>query len=98
MEPSGCPPWIDPGNAFRLVAKSEKFKANLEYGTSPRTPRTRAAASREAAATSVEPGGPATAKRRLALEAPADLQIIEFQVPIPLEVQVPKKMTQERSS
>ena len=23
---------IDPGNAFRLVVKSEKFKANLEYG------------------------------------------------------------------
>ena len=23
---------IDPGNAFRLVVKSEKFKTNLEYG------------------------------------------------------------------
>ncbi|CAO2043102.1 unnamed protein product [Urochloa humidicola] len=32
MENSECPPWIDPGNAFRLVVKCEKYKANLEYG------------------------------------------------------------------
>ncbi|CAL5030757.1 unnamed protein product, partial [Urochloa decumbens] len=32
MEPSECPPWIGPGNAFRIVVKCEKYLANLEYG------------------------------------------------------------------
>ncbi|WVZ93804.1 hypothetical protein U9M48_039759 [Paspalum notatum var. saurae] len=27
-----CPPWIDPGNAFRFIIKSSSYKANLEYG------------------------------------------------------------------
>ncbi|CAN6201219.1 unnamed protein product [Urochloa humidicola] len=32
MDPSDCPPWIDPGNAFRLVVNCEKYKASLDYG------------------------------------------------------------------
>ncbi|CAO2197576.1 unnamed protein product [Urochloa humidicola] len=33
MEPScQCPLWIDPGNAFRIVVKCEKYKAMTEYG------------------------------------------------------------------
>nr|TKV95538.1 hypothetical protein SEVIR_9G370200v2 [Setaria viridis] len=32
MEPDDYPPWIDPGNAFRIVVKVEKYKANAEYG------------------------------------------------------------------
>ncbi|CAO2184982.1 unnamed protein product [Urochloa humidicola] len=33
MEPRcQCPPWIDPGNAFRIVVKCEKYKAITEYG------------------------------------------------------------------
>ncbi|CAO2169609.1 unnamed protein product, partial [Urochloa humidicola] len=31
MEDSDCPPWIDPGNAFRIVVKVEKYKADAEY-------------------------------------------------------------------
>ncbi|KAJ1267767.1 hypothetical protein BS78_07G083300 [Paspalum vaginatum] len=27
-----CPPWIDPGNAFRIHIKCGRYKANLEYG------------------------------------------------------------------
>ncbi|CAL5046029.1 unnamed protein product [Urochloa decumbens] len=32
MDPSDCPPWIDPGNAFRLVVNCDKYKASLDYG------------------------------------------------------------------
>ncbi|CAO2161156.1 unnamed protein product [Urochloa humidicola] len=31
MIPSECPPWIDPGNAFRIVVKCAAYKALLEY-------------------------------------------------------------------
>ncbi|KAJ1295614.1 hypothetical protein BS78_01G236500 [Paspalum vaginatum] len=30
--PDGCPPWIDPGNAFRLVVNCGSYSANLDYG------------------------------------------------------------------
>nr|CAB3481962.1 unnamed protein product [Digitaria exilis] len=32
MDSSGCPIWIDPGNAFRLVVKVSKYVADGEYG------------------------------------------------------------------
>ncbi|CAL4963376.1 unnamed protein product [Urochloa decumbens] len=32
MIPNNCPPWIDPGNVFRVVIKCEKYKANIDYG------------------------------------------------------------------
>ncbi|CAN6362348.1 unnamed protein product [Urochloa humidicola] len=32
MDTNYCPPWIDPGNAFRLVVNCEKYKASLDYG------------------------------------------------------------------
>uniref|UniRef100_A0A0E0KDQ5 Transposase MuDR plant domain-containing protein n=1 Tax=Oryza punctata TaxID=4537 RepID=A0A0E0KDQ5_ORYPU len=35
MKPSECPPWIDPGNAVRIVVKCALYVANLEYGLLP---------------------------------------------------------------
>nr|XP_034568866.1 uncharacterized protein LOC117833468 isoform X3 [Setaria viridis] len=32
MTPSECPPWIDPGNAFKLVVKCAGYKAIHDYG------------------------------------------------------------------
>ncbi|WVZ98256.1 hypothetical protein U9M48_043721 [Paspalum notatum var. saurae] len=32
MMPDNCPPWIDPGKAFRLIVSCATYKANLEYG------------------------------------------------------------------
>ncbi|KAJ1266874.1 hypothetical protein BS78_07G013100, partial [Paspalum vaginatum] len=32
MMPDNCPPWIDPGKAFRLIVSCASYKANLEYG------------------------------------------------------------------
>uniref|UniRef100_A0A0E0JQH6 Haem-binding uptake Tiki superfamily ChaN domain-containing protein n=1 Tax=Oryza punctata TaxID=4537 RepID=A0A0E0JQH6_ORYPU len=32
MEPTDCPLWIDPSNAFRIVIKCAKYVADLEYG------------------------------------------------------------------
>ncbi|CAN6233889.1 unnamed protein product [Urochloa humidicola] len=32
MDPSDCPPWIDPGNAFRLVVNCDHYKASTDYG------------------------------------------------------------------
>ncbi|WVZ50473.1 LOW QUALITY PROTEIN: hypothetical protein U9M48_001719 [Paspalum notatum var. saurae] len=33
MVPDDCPPWIDPGNAFRLIVRCGRYKANLDYGS-----------------------------------------------------------------
>ncbi|CAL5036095.1 unnamed protein product [Urochloa decumbens] len=35
MNSNDCPPSIDPGNAFRVVVKCEKYSANLDYGVVP---------------------------------------------------------------
>lgn len=32
MKSTGCPPWIEPGHAFRVVVRCEKYCASLDYG------------------------------------------------------------------
>jgi len=38
MKSTGFPPWIDPGNAFKIVVKVEKYNANIDCGTIEMSP------------------------------------------------------------